>query len=220
MSASRRRMAVLYVVVASLLITLGGRLWYIQVMNGTSYVKLASANQTRNTIVPAVRGQILDDMGNALVANRTALVVSVDMMTLSQRPDGGAAVLRRLAPMLNMPYQLLKDKVRLCSPTVTQPCWAGSPYQPIPVDQSVSEQVALQIMEEQRQFPGVTAQTQGVVEYPSPQGADPAQVLGYLLPATTQQLKADHLPSQVGYSSAEPGRPEQAGGAVQQPARR
>ncbi len=202
MSASRRRMAVLYVVVASLLITLGGRLWYIQVMNGTSYVKLASANQTRNTIVPAVRGQILDDMGNALVANRTALVVSVDMMTLSQRPDGGAAVLRRLAPMLNMPYQLLKDKVRLCSPTVTQPCWAGSPYQPIPVDQSVSEQVALQIMEEQRQFPGVTAQTQGVVEYPSPQGADPAQVLGYLLPATTQQLKADHLPSQVGYSSA------------------
>ena len=203
MSASRRRMAVLYVVVASLLITLGGRLWYIQVMNGTSYVKLASANQTRNTIVPAVRGQILDDMGNALVANRTALVVSVDMMTLSQRPDGGAAVLRRLAPMLNMPYQLLKDKVRLCSPTVTQPCWAGSPYQPIPVDQSVSEQVALQIMEEQSQFPGVTAQTQGVVEYPSPQGADPAQVLGYLLPATTQQLKADHLPSQVGYSSAD-----------------
>jgi penicillin-binding protein 2 len=203
MSASRRRMAVLYVVVASLLITLGGRLWYIQVMNGTSYVKLASANQTRNTIVPAVRGQILDDLGNALVANRTALVVSVDMMTLSQRPDGGAAVLRRLAPMLNMPYQLLKDKVRLCSPTVTQPCWAGSPYQPIPVDQSVSEQVALQIMEEQSQFPGVTAQTQGVVEYPSPQGADPAQVLGYLLPATTQQLKADHLPSQVGYSSAD-----------------
>ena len=202
MSASRRRMAVLYVVVASLLITLGGRLWYIQVMNGTSYVKLASANQTRNTIVPAVRGQILDDLGNALVANRTALVVSVDMMTLSQRPDGGAAVLRRLAPMLNMPYQLLKDKVRLCSPTVTQPCWAGSPYQPIPVDQSVSEQVALQIMEQQSQFPGVTAQTQGVVEYPSPQGADPAQVLGYLLPATTQQLKADHLPSQVGYSSA------------------
>ena len=165
-SASRRRMAVLYVVVASLLITLGGRLWYIQVMNGTSYVKLASANQTRNIIVPAVRGQILDDVGNALVANRTALVVSVDTMTLSQRRDGGAAVLRRLAPMLNMPYQLLQEKVRLCSPTVTQPCWAGSPYQPIPVDQNVSEQTALQIMEEQSQFPGVTAQTQGIGRIP------------------------------------------------------
>ena len=105
-------------------------------MNGTSYVKLASANQTRNIVVPAVRGQILDDVGHALVTNRTALVVSVDMMTLSRRPDGGAAVLRRLAPMLNMPYRLLQEKVRLCSPTVTQPCWAGSPYQPIPVDQA------------------------------------------------------------------------------------
>lgn len=202
-SASRRRMVVLYVVVASLLITLGGRLWYIQVMNGTSYVKLASQNQTRNIIVPAVRGQILDDQGNALVANRTALVVSVDMMTLSQRADGGDSVLRRLAPMINMPYQLLKKKVRLCSPTVKQPCWAGSPYQPIPVDQNVSDQVALQIMEEQNQFPGVTAQPQGVVTYPFPHGANPAQVLGYLQPATTEQLKKDHLPSGVGYSTAD-----------------
>ena len=202
-SASRRRMVVLYVVVASLLITLGGRLWYIQVMNGTSYVKLASSNQTRNIVVPAVRGQILDDVGNALVTNRTSLVVSVDMMTLSQRPDGGTSVLRALAPMLGMSYQLLQNKVRLCGPKVKQPCWAGSPYQPIPVDQNVPAQVALQIMEEQGTFPGVTAQTEGVVKYPSPDGADPAQVLGYLLPATTQQLKADHLPSQVGYSSAD-----------------
>ena len=201
-SASRRRMVVLYVVMASLLITLGGRLWYIQVMNGTSYVKLASANQTRNIVVPAVRGQILDDVGNALVTNRTALVVSVDMMTLSQRPDGGAAVLRRLASMLNMPNKLLQEKVRLCSPTVKQPCWAGSPYQPIPVDQNVTDQVALQIMEEQSQFPGVTAQTQGVISYPEPDGANPAQVLGYLQPATTQELKADHLPSAVGFSTA------------------
>ncbi len=137
-SASRRRMVVLYVVVASLLITLGGRLWYIQVMNGTSYVKLASQNQTRNIVVPAVRGQILDDVGDPLVANRTKLVVSVDMMTLSQRKDGGDSVLRRLAPMINLSYDVLKKKVRLCTAKVKQPCWAGSPYQPIPVDENVT----------------------------------------------------------------------------------
>ena len=203
MSASRRRLLVLYVVGFTLLITLGGRLWYIQVMNGTSYTKLASQNQTRNIIVPAVRGQILDDVGNALVTNRTELVVSVDMMTLSQRSDGGVAVLKRLAPMLNTSYQLLQEKTRLCTAKVKQPCWAGSPYQPIPVDQNVSQQIALQIMEEQSQFPGVTAQPQGVITYPSPHGANPAQVLGYLQPATTEQLKKDHLPSQVGYSTAD-----------------
>ena len=202
-SASRRRMVVLYVVVFSLLITLGGRLWYIQVMNGTSYVKLASQNQTRKIVVPAVRGQILDDVGDTLVTNRTKLVVSVDMMTLSQRKDGGNSVLRRLAPMIGTSYPLLKEKVRLCTAKVKQPCWAGSPYQPIPVDENVSDQVALQIMEEQSQFPGVTAQAQGVVTYPSPNGANPAQVLGYLQPATTEQLKKDHLPSGTGYSTAD-----------------
>jgi len=202
-SASRRRMLVLYVVVASLLITLGGRLWYIQVMNGTSYKTQAVANQTRNIIVPGVRGQILDDTGQALVSNQTELVVSVDMMSLSQRPDGGVSVLRRLASMLGMPYQLLQEKTRLCTATVSQPCWAGSPYQPIPVAQNVSDQTALQIMEEQSQFPGVTADTEGVVTYPQPGGANPAQVLGYLQPATTQELKADHLPADIGYSSAD-----------------
>jgi penicillin-binding protein 2 len=202
-SVSRRRLVVLYVVVAALLITLGGRLWYVQVMNGTSYKTQAVANQTRNVIVPAVRGKILDDVGNPLVTNQTALVVSVDMMTLSQRPDGGASVLRRLAPMLGLSYQLLQEKTRLCTARVPQPCWAGSPYQPIPVAQDVSPQTALQIMEEQSQFPGVTAETEGVIAYPQPHGANPAQVLGYLQPATTQELKADHLPSDIGYSSAD-----------------
>ena len=203
MAASRRRMVVLYVVVASLLITLGGRLWYIQVMNGTSYKTQAVANQTRNIVVPGVRGQILDDTGQALVTNQTELVVSVDMMTLSQRADGGVPVLRRLASMLGMPYQILQEKTRLCTATVSQPCWAGSPYQPIPVAQNVSDQTALQIMEEQSQFPGVTADTEGVVNYRQPDGANPAQVLGYLQPATTQELKADHLPANIGYSSAD-----------------
>jgi penicillin-binding protein 2 len=203
MSASRRRLVVLYVVVGALLITLGGRLWYVQVLNGTSYKTQALANQTRNVIVPAVRGKVLDDTGSALVTNRTALVVSVDMMTLSQRPDGGASVLQRLAPMLGLSYRLLQEKTRLCTATVPQPCWAGSPYQPIPVAQDVSDQTALQIMEEQSQFPGVTADTEGVIAYPQPHGANPAQILGYLQPATTQELKADHLPSDIGYSSAD-----------------
>ena len=61
--ASRRRLLVLYVVAAAMLVSLGGRLWYLQVMNNTAFTKLAAANQTRNVIVPAVRGQILDDVG-------------------------------------------------------------------------------------------------------------------------------------------------------------
>ena len=192
--ASRRRLLVLYAVAAAMLISLGGRLWYLQVMNNTAFTKLAAANQTRNVIVPAVRGQILDDVGNRLVTNKTALVVSVDMMNLSQQPGGAAPVLHRLAPLLGLSYQLLSDKTRLCTKGVPQPCWAGSPYQPIPVAQNVSPRIALQVMEQHTSFPGVTAQVQPVVQYPMPGGANPAQVLGYLQPITPEEIKSRHLP--------------------------
>ena len=192
--SSRRRLVVLYALAAAMLVSLGGRLYYLQVMNNTSFTKLAEQNQTRDVIVPAVRGQILDDVGNQLITNKTALVVSVDMMTLNQEPGGAAPVLRRLAPLLGMSYTKLSEETRLCTRDVPQPCWAGSPYQPIPVDQHVSDQVALQVMEEQKEFPGVTAQVQPVINYPAPYGANPAQVLGYLQPITPQEIASRHLP--------------------------
>jgi penicillin-binding protein 2 len=192
-TSSRRRLVLLYLLVAAMLVSLGGRLYYLQVMNTASFTKQAAQNQTRDVIVPAVRGKILDDVGNELVTNQTALVVSVDMMTLSQQPGGAAPVLRRLASLLGMSYPILSEKTRLCTKGVPQPCWPGSPYQPIPVDQDVSAQVALQVMEEQTEFPGVTAQVQPVVDYPEPDGANPAQVLGYLQPITPQEIASRHL---------------------------
>ena len=103
-------------------------------------------------------------------------------------------MLHRLAPLLGLSYQLLSDKTRLCTKGVQQPCWAGSPYQPIPVAQNVSPRIALQVMEQHTKFPGVTAQVQPVVQYPMPGGANPAQVLGYLQPITPEQVKSRHLP--------------------------
>ena len=199
---ARRRLLVVYLLVAVMLVALGGRLWYLQVMNTTAFTKLASANQTRDVSVPAVRGQILDDVGGQLVGNKTQMVVSVDMMQLSRQQDGGQAVLQRLAKLLHTPYHQLADKVRLCTRGVSQPCWAGSPYQPIPVNQSVGIQLALQIMEEKDQFPGVTALPQPVVQYPEPDGANPAQVLGYLQPITPQEMKQLQLP-ETGFSGVD-----------------
>jgi len=191
---SRRRLVVLYLIVFAMVIALGGRLWFLQVMTGGQYKALAVANQTRNIVVPAVRGSITDDEGNKLVTNQTSLVVSVNMMTLSQTTsDDGASVLKRLAPLLHMSYTQLHDKTRLCTKGVKPPCWPGSPYQPIPVSQTVTDQTALQIMEEPKQFPGVTAQVQPVVNYPKPGGANPAQTLGYLQPITQQEMAKLHL---------------------------
>ncbi|HEX4658116.1 MAG TPA: penicillin-binding protein 2 [Streptosporangiaceae bacterium] len=200
--ASRRRLAVLYVVVASLLIGLGARLWFVQVMSGTAYASQARQEQTQYVIVPSVRGEILDDTGRPMVDNRSALVVSVNMSVLVQQQDGGVAELHRLASLLGMKYQVLSDEVRPCTATVRQPCWQGSPYQPIPVAQNVGDQVALQVLESQNILPGVTAQVQPVTNYVQPIGTEAAQVLGYLQPITSQETQQRGLP-QTGFSGVD-----------------
>src|SRR5262249_21578461 len=152
---------------------------------------LANQEQIRTVVVPPVRGEILDDTGRALVASRSSLVVTVNVTNLSQQSDGGKGELRRLAALLGIRGRLLHDRLRLCTAEVSQPCWSGSPYQPTPVRQDVPERVGVQIMENQRLFPGVSAQVMPVVSYP--EGATATQVLGYLQPITAQQERERHL---------------------------
>lgn len=188
-SRSRTRLFVLHVLIVSLLVTLLGRLWFVQVLSGDEYSRLATENRTREIVVPAVRGWILDDLGRPLVRNRTQLVVSVDRTQLSQQEDGGEAVLTRLARVLDTSVEELRKKIRLCTKDVQRPCWPGSPYQPIPVADEVDTKTALQIMERREDFPGITARPQPVRQYPEPDGATAAHVLGYLQPVTDEELE-------------------------------
>src|SRR5580693_8991993 len=143
---SRKRLLGLYAITLAMLVVLGGRLWFLQVLDTQQYKALAQVNQTRTIVVPAVRGMITDDTGAALVTNQVSMTVAVNMMQLSQTTrDDGRAVLARLAPLLGMSDKTLTKKVRLCTRGVPQPCWTGSPYQPIPVAENVSDTVALQI---------------------------------------------------------------------------
>ncbi|MEU7001639.1 penicillin-binding protein 2 [Nonomuraea sp. NPDC046570] len=182
----RTRLVVLHVLVLSMLAVLSVRLWQVQVMSGAEFVSAAAETRTRDVMVAAVRGQILDAAGQPLVRNRTALVVSVDRTLLSRMKDGDA-VLRRLAAVLDRPVKQLERRLRSCGPGVTRPCWPGSPYQPIPIDEKVSTREALQILERQEEFPGVSAEVQAVREYPG--GKAGAQMLGYLQPVTQEELK-------------------------------
>ncbi|GAA3974304.1 penicillin-binding protein 2 [Actinomadura viridis] len=197
------RLVVLYVLVGALLLVLMGRLWTMQVLDGAHYRQVAAQNRTRDIVVPAVRGAILDSSGRALVRNRTALVVSVDRTTMMRRKDRGKAVIARLAALLGTTPDELNKRIRLCGPGIKRPCWPGSPYQPIPVDDRVDPKRALQIMERQEEFPGVTAQVQAVREYPKPEGAGAVQALGYLQPITQEELDKRKGLRVTGYSGVD-----------------
>ncbi|MGV9264441.1 penicillin-binding protein 2 [Kitasatospora sp. NPDC003701] len=182
------RLVVLQILVLSLLATLGGRLWYLQIRNASVYTAKATGNHIREVVEPAVRGEILDASGRILAGNETRLVVSVSRTSLLQQKDAGKAVLGRLAEVLGMPAKDVQEKVRLCDAKTPQPCWNGSPYQPIPVTKEATTQQALQIMERREDFPGVTAQPTAVRHYTGVEGANMAQVLGYLSPVTDEEV--------------------------------
>jgi penicillin-binding protein 2 len=184
------RLVILQVLVFSLLLTLGGRLWYLQIRNGQEYDAKANSNHIQQVVTPAVRGSILDDHGVPIADNETRLVVSANRTDLLQQPDDGQAVLTRLAGVLGMSPTEAMEKVRLCDAHTPRPCWNGSPYQPIPITDSATTQQALQIMESREDFPGITAEPTAVRDYPGPDQANAAQVLGYLSPVTDKEVAA------------------------------
>jgi penicillin-binding protein 2 len=192
--ASKRRLATIALIMAGLLTVLGVRLYDLQIGSHASYVALATADRVRDIVTPSVRGEILDDSGQVMVGRQSELVVSVNMSTLQLQSDGGTAELARLAQLLNISDTTLQERVRICTATVQQPCWQGSPYQPIPVAENVSQQVALQLLEDKGAFPGVSANIQPVTLYNQPLATDAAGLVGYLQPITAAELKALNEP--------------------------
>jgi penicillin-binding protein 2 len=171
--------------------TLLVRLFYLQVVTGESYREAAQSNTVREVATPAVRGLILDQAGRPLVANRTSLVVTVDRVMLQREDDDGAAVITRLAQILDVPAASISDRLLTCGAEGAKPppvCWNGSPYQPIPIARDVDAQTALSIMESRVNFPGVTAGLEAIRTYPAPFDVNAAHLLGYLGPVSEDTL--------------------------------
>ncbi|HTW97913.1 MAG TPA: hypothetical protein VMD59_04000, partial [Acidimicrobiales bacterium] len=200
-SRTRPHILVLRVLIFSLLATLLGRLWVMQVHDAKAYAGEATANQVRDIVTQPPRGEIVDDMGRPLIDNRTALVVRVNrtkLMTVDEhnrqvRTPLGTKVLGRLSRQLSIPMSKLTQEIRLCNSNTSPPCWAGSPYEPIPVSQlkpTPSEtKRALEIMETQNKYPGVSVEAAAVRHYPKPDGALASTILGYIGPITPAQLR-------------------------------
>ncbi|GAA4358928.1 penicillin-binding protein 2 [Angustibacter luteus] len=195
------RLLVVGVFVLSLMVTLGARLFTVQVVGADGYRAAASTNREREIVTPAVRGLVLDDRGRPLISNRSALVVSVSRTTLLDSADEGRALITRLATALRLPFATVWGRTQLCG-TKGAPkapiCFNGAPYQPVPVAQDVDPRIALQIMERSEDFPGVTAELQAVRTIPEPLGVNAAHLLGYLGPVTDAELKASSAAAREG----------------------
>jgi penicillin-binding protein 2 len=185
------RLKIIRVVLLSLMITLIGRLFYLQIYSGDNFLKASSRNAFREVLTSPVRGLILDQLGRPVVSNKSTLVVSVNTRTLEALEDNGKAVITRLSQVLQIPEIDIKDRLAPCgSKGAKKPpiCWSGSIFQPIPVAQDVSRLNALEIMEQRTLYPGVTAELSAIRDIPRPFDVNMAHVIGYVGPVTDKEI--------------------------------
>ena len=148
-----RRLNGFRAVILALLVVIGMRLWYFQLVKGSELAEMSQTQSVRTIRRVAARGTIVDSKGQILATNRLKFVVSIAPDDVKKHPE----VLARLAPLLQTTEEDLRDQVL---PTVTLangkvvPLHV-KPFDPVPLDRDVDIQVLSQIEEQQLDLPGV-----------------------------------------------------------------
>jgi Cell division protein FtsI/penicillin-binding protein 2 len=182
-------MGIVVALVASMMLTLFARLYYVQLLDPHKPTQDAGLLHVGTIVVPAPRGLILDARGRPLVANTSTQVITVDRDLLQRLPDKGSAVLTRVAGLLHTTAAKLAKEITPCSPKVPAPCWTGEPYQPVPVASNAPTATVLAISEHREQYPGVAVQTVSMPSYPY--GDLAAHLLGYTSDVTAADIQAN-----------------------------
>ena len=188
-TSARRRLLLIETLVLSLMLTLVGRLFWVQLLDPNKPIQTAGAIHDGKIVLPAVRGEILDARGRVLVGNTSSYVITVNRSVLLAQPDHGAGTLARLGALLDTSARDLNQKITPCGVHVPDPCWTGQPYQPVPVARAASTQALLAVSEHREDFPGVAVQTKTVRTYPGQTLA--AHELGYVGQVSAADEKAN-----------------------------
>jgi penicillin-binding protein 2 len=154
-----RRVGVLGVLAFVLFGIIGFRLWYLQVLTGTQNVALATANVQRQIPIAAPRGDILDRNGNVLATYRIAPEVAIVADDLPPAGPKRRALYRRLAGVLGMTWQNIKQ-------IVDDKAVAPPGYAPTAIKDDVGTYALVYLKERARLFPGVVERQVYVRYYP------------------------------------------------------
>jgi penicillin-binding protein 2 len=186
------RLLILAVLVMSLVGTLAARAFSLQVVAADEARAAAEDNRVRELVIPAARGMVLDQQGRPLAANRISLDVSVDRRELRRLDEDGAAVLGRLADLLDLDDALLAARLQNCGTPGAQKqpnCWNGAPGADPVVARDVGIDAAGQVMADPTGFPAVAIDRVPVRQYPGRTLA--AHTLGHVGAVTADDVAAD-----------------------------
>ncbi len=172
------RLTVINLLVLTLLATLLGRLWYLQVLAGNQAQALAERTSIRFVYEHAPRGFIFDRAGKTLARNRTALTVALDVSAVPKNRRN--QVVRDLATALRMKPSEVREIVD--DPRI-------GPHTPRPIALDVDKDVVIDLQEHPERFPGVRHLEIPVREYPN--GPVASHVLGHIGEISEEELSKE-----------------------------
>lgn len=149
------------------------RLWFLQVISGKAYARLAEENRLREIPLDSYRGSIYDRNGVLLVGNRPTLVVAASREVVSDK-----ATVKKLSKLLALSEKEIVGKLTSKK---------ASPFKSVIIKEGVDQKTVAFINEMQADFPGVEARAIPVREYPL--GGLSAHVLGYLGEVSEEEIK-------------------------------
>jgi penicillin-binding protein 2 len=152
------------------------RLWALQVLSGSQYLRVAENNQLRTVRVEAPRGPIVDRYGRPLVQNRAGTAVRVWPADLPKK--GAYGELRRLALILEVPLGDITKQIEKHK---------HDPLAPVTVKEGISEDEYRYLSERKSEFPGIAITDAYLRTYPY--GDLAAPVLGHVGEISPEQLK-------------------------------
>ncbi|MDX2270656.1 MAG: penicillin-binding protein 2 [Cyanobacteriota bacterium] len=161
-----------------LLLGLGSRLAYLQLVETSYYQQLADTNRIRLIPRPPERGRILDRQGRLLAGNQ--LSHSVFIWPLAQSIPEWQVTLPRLSRYLNIPLSEMTQKLEQAG--------YRSPF-PVRIMRNASPAVIIQLEELSQELPGVLVEAETVRYYPN--GDLAAHVLGYTGEIPSEMLQAN-----------------------------
>ncbi len=171
---TQARVRLMLALAALMLLVLVGRLFYIQVLAGTGYLRLSEDNQFRELRIAAPRGLILDRNGAVLADNVASCEASLATRTLDKHP----AVLDPLAEVLEREPA---DIVGLLE-------WSRSEGKPrVRIEPSLSKREILILEEKKQDLPGLGLRDWARRRYPH--GNLVAHLLGYVGEVGEQELR-------------------------------
>jgi penicillin-binding protein 2 len=172
------RVAILGVVALLVFGVLFLRLWALQVLSGSQYLKTAENNQLRTVRLQAQRGVILDRNGQPLVTNVAGTAVQLWPADLPKKWPAQVAELRKLSKILDVPVSQMLAGIKKR---------AGDLVTPVTVKVAVHNDQVNYLSERSSEFPGVEIVSTYLRHYPH--GALAAQLLGYTGEISAEQLK-------------------------------